>query len=519
AGYVDRGAYEFQGVSSAPPLLAIASISTPGQELPNQISLQFSSPIAVADALNPSNYELRSAGPDHTLGTADDLLHLLQPRYIPGQTTLNLDISAGSLPPDTYQLTVFSTPGGGVHDLAGFALDGDRDGSPGGNYLASFTLYPTRLEFTSGPDIVYLRLAPSDPTLLQIFHNTSIDGIPTYSFPVAALSSLTLATLAGDDSITLDFSYGSPIPSAGLALDAATGSDNLRIIGTASDDALSLKPARLFFGSSVITYDNLESIRLDTLAGDDTLTLTATLPFAPIFNPGDGSNTLSIRAGSYDFTSDNLPATSKLHLIAAGSSMLNLQLSPTFASLSLANTARVTLAPGSRLLQTQSLYIASTATLDLTDGGLIVECPGQSASVLAAISKYVRTGRNNGTWTGAGIISSVAKPTLHKGLATVLHDPAAKSVIRSTLFTPPNVSAYVLVLYTWDGDVNCDGKVDIVDYFRVDAGFINQKPGYENGDLNYDGKVNIADYALIDSAFISQRASRSVLAAPVPVWA
>ncbi|HEX2974201.1 MAG TPA: right-handed parallel beta-helix repeat-containing protein, partial [Tepidisphaeraceae bacterium] len=72
--------------------------------------------------------------------------------------------------------------------------------------------------------------------------------------------------------------------------------DNLRIIGTASDDTLSLKPARLFFGRSVITYDNLESIRLDTLAGDDTLTLTAILPFAPIFNPGDGSNTLSIRA-------------------------------------------------------------------------------------------------------------------------------------------------------------------------------------------------------------------------------
>ncbi|HEX2972980.1 MAG TPA: dockerin type I domain-containing protein, partial [Tepidisphaeraceae bacterium] len=73
-----------------------------------------------------------------------------------------------------------------------------------------------------------------------------------------------------------------------------------------------------------------------------------------------------------------------------------------------------------------------------------------------------------------------------------------------------------LIRCSWAGDVNLDGKVDLADYFHIDAGFITQKSGYANGDLNYDGKINLADYFLVDSAFISQNAVLSGTRAPTP---
>ncbi|HEX2972672.1 MAG TPA: hypothetical protein VHP11_10085, partial [Tepidisphaeraceae bacterium] len=73
----------------------------------------------------------------------------------------------------------------------------------------------------------------------------------------------------------------------------------------------------------------------------------------------------------------------------------------------------------------------------------------------------------------------------------------------------------ILVKYTWTGDVTLDGKVDLADYFLVDAGFITQATGYRNGDLNLDGKVDLADYFLIDAAFISQTGPLSAQESPV----
>jgi hypothetical protein len=403
--------------------------------------------------------------------------------------------------------------------MDGGRLDGDHDGSPGGNFVAEFTLYPASLEFTSGPDSLCLRLSPTDPAVLQILHNTSTDESPAYSLPLAILQSLTLATLAGDDSLTIDFSNGNPIPPHGLTFNAGVGSNTLRVIGTSAADSLSLDASHVLFGSSTITYSDLKSMQFDTAAGDDTLTLTAALPFTPIFNAGPGNDTLAVRAGSYDLTPNNLLIAPNLNLIASGSASLTLHTPPRLASLTINNTARVQLAPGPTLLQTPSLSIASAAVLDLTDGRLIVECPGQSTETLAAVTNYVRTGRNKGAWTGPGITTSLVKPSLHKGLATLLHDPSLKSIIRSPLITPPSVSAYVLVLYTLEGDLNADAAIDAIDYFRMDSGFITQKPGYQNGDLNYDGAIDAADYFLIDSAFLAQKTSPSplsLLLAPDP---
>jgi hypothetical protein len=68
--------------------------------------------------------------------------------------------------------------------------------------------------------------------------------------------------------------------------------------------------------------------------------------------------------------------------------------------------------------------------------------------------------------------------------------------------------ADVLVKYTYNGDVNGDGRINSDDYFRIDSGFLAQPaaPTYHQGDFNFDETINSDDYFLIDSAFLGQGA-------------
>src|SRR5439155_14502987 len=56
-----------------------------------------------------------------------------------------------------------------------------------------------------------------------------------------------------------------------------------------------------------------------------------------------------------------------------------------------------------------------------------------------------------------------------------------------------------LAMYTYGGDANLDGKLNVDDYTRIDSNFGLGTAGWYNGDFNYDGKVNVDDYTIIDS--------------------
>jgi hypothetical protein len=56
-----------------------------------------------------------------------------------------------------------------------------------------------------------------------------------------------------------------------------------------------------------------------------------------------------------------------------------------------------------------------------------------------------------------------------------------------------------LVMYTYGGDANLDGKITISDYGKIDFNVgIPDASGWFNGDFNYDGKITISDYGIID---------------------
>src|SRR5207237_8269102 len=55
-----------------------------------------------------------------------------------------------------------------------------------------------------------------------------------------------------------------------------------------------------------------------------------------------------------------------------------------------------------------------------------------------------------------------------------------------------------LVMYTYGGDANLDGRINVDDYGKIDFNVSLGVAGWANGDFNYDGKINVDDYGIID---------------------
>ncbi|TVS20603.1 MAG: hypothetical protein EA424_03205 [Planctomycetaceae bacterium] len=123
----------------------------------DRLVIEFSEPLDSAAAASATSYELLEAGPDGQFGTADDVVVALMPTYTAGPTDgdpshVVLDLS-GPLPPGQYRLTIDSSA---ISDTAGLALDGNDDGTAGGDYIRLFTIdqtSPTVQIISVSPDL------------------------------------------------------------------------------------------------------------------------------------------------------------------------------------------------------------------------------------------------------------------------------------------------------------------------------------------------------------------------------
>ncbi|MFO1001424.1 MAG: fibrinogen-like YCDxxxxGGGW domain-containing protein [Planctomycetaceae bacterium] len=95
-----------------------------------------------------SNYELRRAGADGLLGNTDDPIVNISSVTMSGNTaTLNF----AGLPEDVYRLTVKDT----ITNAAGNALDGDDNGTAGGNWRKDFVVGALTTSLTSPNGFVF----------------------------------------------------------------------------------------------------------------------------------------------------------------------------------------------------------------------------------------------------------------------------------------------------------------------------------------------------------------------------
>jgi autotransporter-associated beta strand protein len=173
----------------------------------------------------------------------------------------------------------------------------------------------------------------------------------------------------------------------------------------------------------------------------------------------------------------------------------------------------VALSGGSGASSVGTVVLASNTLLDLADNQLIVTTANQSgtwdsgSSHYTGVSGLVQSARGTGTWNGTtGITSSSAAANANPKLFNIgvvkvgdLHQGLSDS--DTTTFAGQTVhGSDTIAMYTYGGDANLDGKINIDDYGLIDShvGQSGTAFGWHNGDFNYDGKINIDDYGIID---------------------
>jgi len=325
-------------------------------------------------------------------------------------------------------VTVAAAPGG---DFIVSWVSLYQDGAIRSDHARCYQLtshpYPV-LVGTPAADQLYLT---RDDTDLLLYLNDKPGGTPASRLRLSSLAFITLNGLRGNDTLTVDFSNGNPVPSGGLIIDA-------------SNIDLSVKD------------------------------------------------------------------TGRLALSARNSSTVNLPSGISLTGLTISDASRAALVGlGPKIMLTAALSIGPAASLDLADGGLIVQAIDDERDVVVAeISNCIKSARGtHGKWLGTGLTSSAAKADADHltGLAVAVNDRGAGLGPLFSKFGGMDVDTYcVLVKYTWNGDANLDGVVNSDDYFMIDSNFIPQAKGYQNGDFSYDGVVNADDYFLIDSVFLGQ---------------
>ena len=189
------------------------------------------------------------------------------------------------------------------------------------------------------------------------------------------------------------------------------------------------------------------------------------------------------------------------------------------ASLNL-HGGRITIAPSGATTATsrlETIEISPVGRLDLSNNNLVVTTTptgswnGQAYSGVAGL---VASGRSGGTWSGPGIVTSDPRAANSGSLVSLgvvkASDALGIAPGATTTWSGHTVSGTdTLVKFTYGGDANLDGRINIDDYGRIDANVASSGSvfGWYSGDFNYDGRINIDDYGIIDGN-VSRQASQ-----------
>ena len=190
--------------------------------------------------------------------------------------------------------------------------------------------------------------------------------------------------------------------------------------------------------------------------------------------------------------------------VAIDGKSVNLASSATVAGLALTGGATLSVSSnGARVLRTGSLSVGSTSTLDLKDNDLVLDYSSISPVGIWTGSAYDGV---TGMIKSGQIVSSSASGTLKTLGVAEARESRGITGSQTALFSGQTVdSTTVLVKFTWGGDANLDGTLNIDDYGRIDGNIATPGAfGWFNGDFNYDGKINIDDYGIIDAGIAAQ---------------
>ncbi len=150
---------------------------------------------------------------------------------------------------------------------------------------------------------------------------------------------------------------------------------------------------------------------------------------------------------------------------------------------------------GVNLIAIGGVTDAWTGKLDLENNSIIADYATGDPSPIDTIANYIKNGYAGGAWNGNGMTSSAAatsnpKTALGYGEASVVY-PSGGSFM-----TVPVDADMVLVKYTYSGDANLDGQVDISDLGALATSW-QTSAMWTGGDFDYSGFVDISDLGIL----------------------
>ncbi|MCX5772104.1 MAG: PEP-CTERM sorting domain-containing protein, partial [Candidatus Hydrogenedentes bacterium] len=326
--------------------------------------------------------------------------------------------------------------------------------------IVGVTLKAAGLDFRTDTDLTFTHSVKVVPLTTSALTSTlNLDRLTA-----GTGRKVTLGTLTTDGAVTLNVTSATGCSAAfsGKAYFTDTGS-GATIYTAGADLALT--------GGVSMTSGTL------TKSGPQKLTLSGTQTY------GSGT-TLQVNAGALALNADAGSASKyNLALVTGGSAAVTFGASQHLARLELGGTGTATVASGgTTTVTTKNLIISGgtspTAKLDLNDNHLVVNYAG-GADPVDTVRGYLVAGYDGSTglWTGQGIASSAAGVIQPATTLGYLDDPVTKTVA---------------VKYTWLGDSNLDGVVDVDNDFSAFLDGLNGVgSGWNYGDYNYDGVVDV----------------------------
>src|SRR5205823_2146503 len=138
--------------------------------------------------------------------------------------------------------------------------------------------------------------------------------------------------------------------------------------------------------------------------------------------------------------------------------------------------------------------------LDLTDNKMIVTTGtlGTYSGSYNGITGLVANARNGGDWLGSSGITTSMTAASTGAVRTTLGVAKASDISKTSLGGVPVLGTDILVMYTYNGDANLNGRIDGDDYFYIDSNYHNSGnqslQQWSKGDFNYNGVTDGDDY-------------------------
>jgi autotransporter-associated beta strand protein len=278
-----------------------------------------------------------------------------------------------------------------------------------------------------------------------------------------------------------------------------TGAYTVNVTGTQA--AASVKVAR---GSVTLAGGTIATGAFDVAAGATGTVNSAVTGGAPGTVVKSGAGTLALGAAN---------AYANGTTVSAGTLVVGHGDALGTGSLTIAAGATAQVQAGlPKAVSVASVSTTGSGKLDITNNALVIK-----GSTLATVTAQIVAGYNNGDFLGAGITSSTAAndPNFLTAVGYASNIDAAYTTFEGVSGLDDND---VLVKYTYYGDADLTGSVDLDDFNLFLAGYqdpANVPQTWIYGDFDYTGSVDLDDFNLFLAAYQANGAPLSALAGAV----